>query len=110
VRGCWQFDHGIHHAIGGDAKHWNFTPRRILAHREKTHKVDRPQISKTDRITESQAEFQRKMLAKSGREEAEPETKPKPKGKIQSRGFQKRPDGMKYNWGGKKLSGKRTRA
>lgn len=104
VRARWEFDHGIHHAIDGPAKHWNFTPRRPLGHSVKTHTIDRPQIRKTDRISESQAEFQRKMLAKMGQDEPEPEAKKKPKAKIQSRGFQKRPEGQKHNWGSRKLS------
>lgn len=107
IRSTVEFDHNIPHAIGGAHVHHNLTPRQILDHREKTAKVDIPQIAKTDRITESQAEFQRKMLAKSGRDEAEPEPTRKPKAKIQSRGFQQRPDGMKYNWGSKTLSGKK---
>jgi hypothetical protein len=108
IRSCWQFDHGIHHAIGGPAKHWNFTPRRILSHRAKTHEVDRPQIGKTDRISAEQVAFQNRLLAKSGQAPETPVTAPrKAKGKIQSRGFQKRPEGQKHNWGSRKLSGKR---
>lgn len=96
-------DHNIHHAIGGPHRHWNYYWRQILNHREKTHTIDRPQIRKTDRISESQAEFQRKMLAKTGQDEPERKVEKKPKAKIQSRGFQKRPEGQKHNWGSRKL-------
>ena len=102
-----QVDHGIHHAIGGKHVHHNYTWRQILDHREKTAKVDIPQIYKTDRISESQAEFQRKMLAKTGQDGPEPEVKKKPKAKIQSRGFQKRPEGQKHNWGSQKFGRRR---
>lgn len=103
IRSTWQFDHNIQHAIGGPAKHWNFTPRRILAHRDKTHRIDRPQIRKTDRIGEAQVEFQRKMLAKAGHDAGEPEPRrTKAKGKIPSRPFQKPAAGA-----GRKLQGRK---
>jgi hypothetical protein len=60
-----QCDHGIHHAIGGPHTHWNYTWRQILEHREKTHKIDRPQIRKTQRLTEAHLEFQRRLGRKT---------------------------------------------
>jgi len=98
VMSLFEWDHGIHKAIDGPDKHWNLTARMIMEHRFKTHKIDRPQIRKTDRLSEAHTEFQRKILAKSGAasDVAETETKPKsswPKGrKLQSRGFQKKPN------------------
>lgn len=104
IRSLVEFDHGIHNAIGGSHQHWNLTMRTILDHRKKTHKVDRPQIRKTDRITAEQKAFQARMLAKGGKKEA-PTLPAKPKAKIKSRSFQKRPEGMKYNWGKRKVGG-----
>jgi len=103
-----EVDHGIHHAIGGEHVHHNYTWRQILDHREKTHTLDRPQIRKTDRISADQAAFQNRLLAKSGQAPETPAAAPrKAKGKIQSRGFQKRPEGQKHNWGSRKLATKR---
>lgn len=103
-------DHNIHHAIGGPHRHWNYYWRLILNHREKTHTIDRPQIRKTDRISAEQEAFRSRLLAKAGQiEDAPTVTREKPKGKIQSRGFQKRPEGQKPNWGSRKMSGKKTR-
>jgi hypothetical protein len=98
VRSLVQFDHVVHHAIGGEHVHHNLTPRQILDHREKTHTIDRPQIRKTDRIGDKEAAFQARVLAKSG-QEAPAAPKTKPKVKIKSRGFQKPPEGHKHKWG-----------
>lgn len=92
-----QFDHGIHVAIDGTNHPTNLTPRLTADHREKTNKIDIPQIAKTKRITKAQAEFQRKILAKAGLADdvEKTETKPAsrwPQGrKLQSRGFPKKP-------------------
>jgi len=92
----FEWDHGIHKAIGGPDKHWNYTARLIPEHRIKTRKKDIPQIAKTKRIEKDHAEFQRKILAKSGvaSDVSETQTKPRsawPKGrKLQSRGFPKK--------------------
>lgn len=101
VCSLFQFDHGIHEAIDGPTEHWNLTPRLIAEHRRKTAKVDRPQISKTDRIEGDHEAFRRKMLAKAGQSDAPhvAENSTKPKRKIRSRGFVKRPEGHKYKWG-----------
>lgn len=66
-------------------------------HAPKT-KVDVREIAKTKRVEKKQAEFRRKLIAKTGAECVE-ETSPKHKSKLRSRGFQKRPEGHKYNWG-----------
>lgn len=74
-----QCDHGIHHAIGGAHEHWNYTWRQILDHREKTHKIDRPQIRKTQRLSEAHVEFQRRLARKTdptdGQEDARPRSR-----------------------------------
>lgn len=101
VRSLVEFDHIVHHAIGGKTVHHNLTPRQILDHREKTHTIDRPQIRKTDRISDEEAAFRARMLAKSGQDAPEP-MKTKPKAKIRSQGFRKPPPGHKYNWGSKR--------
>ena len=46
----FHFDHGLAHALGGRAEHWNLTPRLIAEHMTKTATVDIPQISKAKRI------------------------------------------------------------
>jgi len=83
----YHFDHGIHHAIGGDAVHWNLTARLIKEHRTKTSEVDRPQIDKTKRIVEKQEAFRDRILAKT-EVSTDPDKNPKPTAKIKSRGFQ----------------------
>lgn len=96
IYSLFEFDHGIHDAIGGPYKHWNLTARFIPEHRIKTRTKDIPQIAKTKRITKEQAAFRQRMLAKSGVADdvEKTETKPKsawPKGrKLQSRGFPKK--------------------
>lgn len=61
-----QFDHGVHVAIDGSNHPTNLTPMLTAAHREKTNKVDIPQIAKTKRITKQQDEFRQRLLAKTG--------------------------------------------
>ena len=58
---AWDHD-PIPHAHDGEDVHYNLVPRLIPAHREKTAKVDIPQIRKTDRLNEAHQEFQRRML------------------------------------------------
>jgi hypothetical protein len=53
---------------GGPDAHWNLVFRPIMEHRIKTAKVDRPAIAKSDRLSDAQEEFRRKMLAKAGQE------------------------------------------
>ncbi len=66
ILSLFQFDHGIHHAIGGGIQHWNLTARFIAEHRAKTAKQDVPMIAKADRISDAHREFQRKILEKAG--------------------------------------------
>lgn len=61
-----QFDHGVHVAIDGSNHPTNLTPMLTAAHREKTNKVDIPQIAKTKRIKKQQEEFRQRLLAKTG--------------------------------------------
>jgi len=68
-------------------------------HAPKT-KVDVREIAKTKRVEKKQAEFKRKLLAKSGAHSVE-EPSSKPRSKLKSRGFQKVPEGHKFNWGRK---------
>lgn len=78
----------------------NLTLRLVVGHQEKTARRDIPQIAKNKRITKEQAAFQARILA-PGVQRNLADEKPKPKAKIKSRGFQKPPEGHKYNWGRK---------
>jgi hypothetical protein len=92
---CFHFDHGILHAIEPINEPWNLTPRPIIEHRKKSAK-DKTALSKGDRLSDSQKEFQRKMLVKVGQGETIEDVKAKrkykwPKRKMQSRNsFQRR--------------------
>lgn len=92
---CFHFDHGILHAIEPINEPWNLTPRPIIEHRKKSAK-DKTALSKGDRLSDSQKEFQRKMLVKVGQGETIEDAKAKrkykwPKRKMQSRNsFQRR--------------------
>lgn len=59
-----QFDHGIHVAIDGTNHPTNLTPRLTADHREKTNKIDIPQIAKTKRIVKAQSAHEAAMAAK----------------------------------------------
>lgn len=70
-----QWDHDpVPVALGGTNHPTNLVARPILEHRIKTAKKDVPAIAKTERISKSHQEFQRKLLAKTGQAEA-PEAK-----------------------------------
>jgi hypothetical protein len=73
VLSIFHFDHypTAKHQGGEDAHH-NLVPRPILEHREKTAKVDIPAAAKSDRLSEVQQEFRRRMLAKAGQGWASP--------------------------------------
>lgn len=77
------FDHAIYHAQGGGDDHHNLTPMLIAGHREKTAKIDIPQIAKTKRLSKEHEEFQRRIL--TPRDE-----RPKKKRSIPSRPFPSR--------------------
>lgn len=86
----YQFDHGILHAIEVNDEFWNFTPRLIKPHREKSKK-DTAIVAKVKRI-----EVNRPPAAGQPIEEGRPliiNGLPRqwPSGrKLQSRGFPKR--------------------
>lgn len=42
--------------------HWNIEPLLIKAHRERTAKIDVPQIAKTKRISQAHEEFRARLL------------------------------------------------
>lgn len=80
--------------------HSNIRPLSIMAHREKTAKIDIPQINKSRRCRENEARRAAVMAAKSGNPDqiaaaleplADPRrARPKPKRKIPSRPFPKK--------------------
>src|SRR5260370_23984147 len=73
----------IPHAHRGPDTHWNLVPTLRAAHREKTAKIDVPQIAKTKRISREQEAFRVRML--TPRDERPPK-----RSKWASRPFQKR--------------------
>jgi hypothetical protein len=59
----FHFDHyPIPHAQDGPDEAWNLTPTPSDDHKEKTAKLDVPQIAKTKRITREHEEFRARML------------------------------------------------
>lgn len=63
----FQFDHfPIPHAEGGPDAPWNIDPSPTPEHREKTAKVDVPQIAKSKRLRADEAEHQDAMASKGG--------------------------------------------
>lgn len=56
------FDHVVYHAQDGGDDHHNLTPMLIADHREKTAKIDIPQIAKTKRITKAHEQFRQRLL------------------------------------------------
>lgn len=82
----YQFDHfPIRHADGGPDEPWNLIPRLIKAHREKTAKIDVPQIAKSRRLRDKEAEFRRKLLAKGEPDCPAPRRSRWPSRKLNSR-------------------------
>ena len=57
-----QWHHSEYHAQDGSDEHWNIEPMLIQAHRERTAKIDIPQIAKTKRLAKEHEEFRRRML------------------------------------------------
>jgi len=78
-----QFHHIEYHATDGSDEHWNLDPMLIAPHKERTAKIDVPQIAKTKRITAAQAEFRRTMLTPRA-------DRPPKQSRWASRPFQKR--------------------
>jgi hypothetical protein len=89
----FDWDHAIvPHAEGGPDEAWNLRPVLREEHREKTAKIDVPQIAKGKRIRAKEKEFRRRLLAKDTGEAPDP-VKPKrkwPSRKMTSRGGQVR--------------------
>lgn len=57
---------------GGTDDFFNLVPRAILEHREKTAKIDIPEIAKNKRLDEEHREFQRRILLKGSGEPSKP--------------------------------------
>jgi hypothetical protein len=74
----FDFDHWPIRVIdGGPNEAWNIQPRLRAAHREKTAKIDVPQIAKQKRIRRATAEAQRRLLAKAAGEPKQPSRWPR---------------------------------
>lgn len=66
VISLFEFDHyPIRHEAGGPDEPWNIQPLMIAPHGVKTATIDQPAIAKISRVSEEQAEFRQRMLAKS---------------------------------------------
>jgi len=57
---CYEFDHGVLHALGGEDAPWNLTPRLKAPHREKSKK-DTAIVAKARRIDKKWGDFMRAM-------------------------------------------------
>jgi hypothetical protein len=69
IIGRFHFDHyPIPHAQGGSDHHSNLVPRPTGEHKERTAKLDIPQIAKTKRLSKEQEAFRARLLAKAGAE------------------------------------------
>lgn len=69
-----QFNHILYHTDMKDDPdcdaHWNLEAMTIMAHRERTAKIDVPQIAKTRRISKAHIEFRERLLAPRDQREA----------------------------------------
>lgn len=83
----------------------NFRPRLGPDHWEKTAKEDVPKIRKSDRVEKAHAAFRSAILAKTEISKHDRPEERRPKQKLRSRSFQKRPAGHKYAWGKRPLRG-----
>lgn len=84
VIGLFEFNHTLYwvdnkHEPWVD-EHWNIEPLLIRAHRERTAKIDVPQIAKTKRISRAHQDFVQRLLAP--RDEREPRRSKWPKRKM----------------------------
>lgn len=87
----------IRHCDGGPLEHWNLEPRLIMEHREKTAKVDAPQIAKNREVRTTELIHQAKLASRSGDytraaellASAPKQSRFRPKQKIPSRPFPK---------------------
>ncbi|WBU27519.1 hypothetical protein OOZ54_12525 [Rhodopseudomonas palustris] len=67
VLSLFQWDHyPIRHIDDGPLAHWNLEPLLIMAHREKTAKVDAPQLAKARAVRDSEAIHKAKLASRSG--------------------------------------------
>lgn len=92
-----QYDHGVPHAFTADDRPQNLEPMRKADHAAKTAKLDVPRIAKAKRIAKAEAEFRRRVLAKSDPDQTITESDTK-KRKWPSRPL-RNPKGVKYQWG-----------
>ena len=78
--------HPIRRADGGEDVPWNLTWRLRKEHRAKTAAIDVPQIAKSRRLRDNEAEFRRRLLAKGEPGCPEPRRSRWPSRKMGSRG------------------------
>lgn len=57
-----QWHHIHYHRDSANDEHWNLDPLPIRAHRDRTAKIDIPQIAKTKRIAKAEEEFRARLL------------------------------------------------
>lgn len=62
VLSLFEWHHIVYHVDSADDGHYNLEPFLIRAHRERTAKIDVPQIAKTKRISKAQVEFRQRLL------------------------------------------------
>jgi hypothetical protein len=84
VLSLFQFNHILLHADNKQEswvdEHWNIEPLLIKAHRERTAKIDVPQVAKTKRISKEHQDFVQRLLAP--RDERQPRRSKWPKRKM----------------------------
>lgn len=68
INSLFQYDHSSPEHFSNNDHPSNLVPMLIKEHRHKTAKIDKPAIAKSDRLSETQAEFRRAMLRKVGQE------------------------------------------
>ena len=95
-------EHIVPHALTANNHPSNIQYLTPDEHAPKT-KRDVTEIAKTKRVAKKQAEFRRKLLAKSGSDFDVEVSTTRPKAKIKSRGFQRPPEGHKHKWGSRKM-------
>lgn len=101
----FEFDHNIHVAIGGQNHPSNLVPRIKAEHREKTAKIDIPQIAKTKRIARANDEHVNALLRKATGDAPEPRRKgPKLRGRSFPKPLEGRP---KPSWGKRKMGNRK---
>lgn len=64
LNSLYQWHHNMRHAEDGGDHFSNIEPMLIAPHRERTAKIDAPEIAKNKRIDKAHKDFQRRMLAK----------------------------------------------